>query len=93
MTRDFCAHQRGINKRNNYDHALLSLLIACHGKCVKNILRCKSVVCANLLGVHLHSESLLTSNYENLNFGSRFPVRNTEKFGCFSSTQCVVFLS
>ena len=72
MTQDFCAHQCGINKQNNYDHAYLSLVIACHGKCVKNMLRCKSVVCgvvcANLLGAHLHFESKLTLIYENPDF-------------------------
>jgi len=62
MTQELFAHRRGINKQNNYDHAYPSLFIACHGRCAKNILRCKSVVCANQLGINLQFTLRITKN-------------------------------
>jgi len=47
-------HQSCINKQNNYHNAYPSLLIGCHCRCTKTILRCKSVVCANQLGAKLN---------------------------------------
>jgi len=91
MTREFFTHQPGINKQNNYHNAYPSLLIGCHCRCAKTILRCKSVVCANQLGAKLHFDSKMTSCVENMNFGPRFSIRNTEQFGCFNSVQRVIF--
>jgi len=78
------------DKQNNYQHAYPSLLIACHGRCAKNVLRCKSVVCPNQLGANLQFtlRIKLTSNVENMNFGPRFSIRNT---GWFNSGQRVNF--
>jgi len=53
MTKEFFAHLCKINKQNNYHHAYPSLLIACHGRFAKNILRRKSIVCDNQLGANL----------------------------------------
>ena len=90
MTREFFTHQPRINKQNNYHKAYPNLLIGCHCRCVKTILRCKSVICANQLGAKLHF-SKMTSCVENMNFGPRFSIRNTEKLGCFNSVQRVIF--
>ena len=52
------------DKQNNYHHAYPSLLIACHGRCAKNILRCKSFVCANQLGANLHLTLQIKIDFE-----------------------------
>jgi len=91
MTREFFTQQSGINKQNNYHNAYTSLLIGCRCRCAKTILRCKSVVCTNQLRAKLHFDSKMTSCVENMNFGPRFSIRNTEKFGCFNSVQRVIF--
>jgi len=78
MTQEFFTLQPGINNQNNYHNAYPSLLIGCHCRCAKTILRCKSVVCANQLGAKLHFASKMTSCIENINFGPRFSIRNAE---------------
>ena len=50
-----------------------------------------SVDCPNQLGAKLHFDSKLTLNDENMNFGARFSIWNTEKFGCLNSVQRVIF--
>jgi len=64
MTQEFFAHRHGIKKQKINLHAYPSLLIACQGRCAKNILICNSVVCANQLGANLQFTLRIKIDFE-----------------------------